>query len=329
MTLIAENLHIISKITKEAIINKDDAYILNITKRAYENGFNIFDLNIGPAKGQLLGAMEYLTTLLDKNFDVNFSFDTSNFDEMRAGFRAVNLAAHPKKAENSFLNSVCADVEKMDKGFEIANEFAANVIALAFDPNKGIAKTSDERLELAFSIYENALSNGVLEDKLYFDPLVLPVSVAQNQVNTVLETIRMLKEGMGEIHTIVGLSNVSNGSPKEVRPLLNRVFLVLAMGAGLDSAIVDGFDAETKRIYDLIIASKTSKAVQKEGKKENGQSSLDSLYFSLYNAVNTFSDIEEIEYDKNNPAEVEIIKAARVLLNKEIYSHSFLGQNRG
>ena len=326
MTLIAENLHIISKITKEAILNKDDTYILNIVKQASDNGFKVFDLNIGPTKGALAGSMEYLTELLNKNFDVDFSFDTSNFDEMKAGFEALKTHGNLKKAENSFLNSVCADEDKMNKGFKIAQEFGSNVIALAFNPNGGIAKTSDERLELAFSIYENALAGGISENKLYFDPLVLPVSVAQEQANVVLETIRMLKEGMGEIHTIVGLSNISNGSPKEIRPLLNRVFLVLAMGAGLDSAIVDGFDVETKRIYDLIISAVSGK---KNITEENSQSSLDRLYFSLYNAVNTFLDIEEVEYDKNNPDEVNVIKAARVLLGKEIYSHSFLGQNKG
>lgn len=310
MVLIAENLHIISKITKEAILKKDDKYILNIAKQAVQNGFNIFDLNIGPAKGDLSGSMEYLTNLLSENFDVEFSFDTSNFDEMRAGFKVISV----EKAEKSFLNSVCADADKMKFGFEIAGECGANVIALAFDPKNGIAKTSDKRLELSFNVFENALGAGILENKLYFDPLVLPICAAQEQANIVLETIRMLKEGLGEIHTIIGLSNISNGSPKEIRALLNRVFLVLAMGAGLDSAIVDCFDIETRRVYGMLCS----------GNADIGkQTSLDRLYFSLYNAVNTFGDIDEIEYDKNNKDEANIIKAARVLLNKEIYSHSF------
>lgn len=312
MVLIAENLHIISKTTKEAILNKDDEYIINIVKKAFQNGLRVFDLNIGPAKGPLVGSMEYLTNLLNKNFDVDFSFDTSNFAEMRTG---VSLLSS-KKAEKSFLNSVCADIEKMNTGFEIAGEFGANIIALAFNPAKGIAKTSDERLELSFNIFENAASFGILENKVYFDPLVLPLSVAQEQANVVLETIRMLKEGMGEVQTIVGLSNISNGSPKEIRPLLNRVFLVLAMGAGLDSAIVDGFDVETVRVYNMI-------RDEIAGNNAAELSSLDSLYFSLYNAVNRFDDIDEIKYDKSNKDEVNIVKAARVLLNKEIYSHSF------
>ena len=88
------------------------------------------------------------------------------------------------------------------------------------------------------------------------------------------------------------------------------------MGAGLDSAIVDGFDIETFRIYNLIAANRTADKATK-------LTSLDRLYFSLYNTISSFGDINEVEYDKNSAEETAIIKTARVLLNKEIYSHSF------
>lgn len=306
MVLIAENLHIISKATKEAIIAKDDRYIIDIVKKAVDNDFKVFDLNVGPAKGSLAGALEYLVKLIEDKFDVEFSFDTSNFEEMQKGFQSVVKSA----AANCFLNSVCADDAKAKAGFSIASEYNSNVIALTFNPENGISKSADERLELAVTIYEKAAEFGVAGDKIYFDPLVLPVSAAQEQANAVLDSIRMLKEALAGVHTIIGLSNISNGSPKEVRPLLNRVFLVLAMGAGLDSAIVDGLDSETIRIYNMIM-------------KNSPLNSIDSLYYSLYNMVNEFKDISEVKFDKDNPLEVNIVKAAKILLNQEIYSHSF------
>ena len=306
MVLIAENIHIISKTTKEAILQKNDEYILNIVNNVLLNKVNVFDLNIGPAKASLAGSMQYLTKLIDGNFDVNFSFDTSNFCEMKEGFEVLST----DKAKNSFINSICAEDNKKHAGFEIAIKNNSNIIALTFNPDKGIAKTSDERLELAFSIFGDALSNGINEEKLYFDPLVLPVSAAQNQANIVLETIRMLKEGMPGIHTVVGLSNISNGSPKELRPLLNRVFLVLCMGAGLDAAIVDGLDLETIRIYHMI-------------NDKNPASDIDRLYFSLYNSINTFSDIDEVQFNTNDDTQINIMKTPKILLDKEIYSHSF------
>lgn len=314
MVLIAENLHIISKATKEAILGKDDDYLLSIVKNVNKNGPDIFDLNIGPAKGGLSGAFGYLTKLIDTslNGDAKFSFDTSNFDEMAFGFESIGA----KTASDSFLNSVCAEDDKIKKGFEIVNRFDSNVIALAFNPKTGISKNSDERMELAVSIYENALNYGILENKIYFDPLVLPVCVAQDAANTVLETIRMIKEGLPGTKTIIGLSNISNGCPKETRPLINRVFLALAMGAGLDSAIVDGLDNETIRVYNMLKEYESSCFVSKNG--------VDTLYCSLYNALNTFFDVDEIEFDRNDINQVNIVKCARILLNREIYSHSFI-----
>ena len=308
MVLIAENLHIISKTTKEAIAQRHDDYILKIVKNVLDNNVDIFDLNVGPAKGEIKESLPYLTKLI-KNIagdKARFSFDTSNFDEMEAGFNSID----EKCAENSFLNSICADEEKMEAGFKIAQKYNPNIIALAFNPKDGIKKTSDERMELSLSIYERALCEGILENKIYFDPLVLPVCVAQEQANVVLETIRMLKEGLCGVNTIIGLSNISNGSPKEIRPLLNRVFMVLAMGAGLDSVIVDGLDCETIRVFNMI-------------KKNNPTGALDSLYCSLYNAINNFCDIDDVEFDKDDIPSKNVMKAARILLNKEIYSHSF------
>lgn len=309
MVLIAENIHIISKTTKEAIVQRNDEYILNIVKNIKKNNIDVFDLNIGPAKGNVAGSMEYLTDLILKNEKVSISFDTSNFTEILQGFKKASV--YGINTENCFLNSICMDEDKMAKGFEIAQEFNPNIIALAFNPKDGIAKTADERLEHCFNIFASAMENDIDSEKIYFDPLVLPVSAAQNQANVVLETIRMLKEGMDNIHTVVGLSNISNGSPKELRPLLNRVFLVLAMGAGLDSAIIDGFDLDTIRIYNLIL-------------ENNPKNPIDTLYCSLYNAVNCFMPIDEVQFDKNDESQVNIIKAAKILTNEEIYSHSLL-----
>lgn len=307
MVLIAENLHIISKTTKEAIARRDDDFILNIVKKVKETGFNTFDLNIGPAKGPIEGAMEYLTKLILKEGEVNFSFDSSKFEEINQGFKALN---NSKIAENSFLNSVSYDEAKLNAGFEIVNEFNSNLIALAFDPKVGIAKTSGERMDYCCEILSKAAEAGIPADKIYFDPLVLPLSAAQNQANIVIETIRMLTEGIEDANTIVGLSNISNGSPKELRPLINRVFLVLCMGAGLKNAIVDGLDGETLRIYNVVSEQKPL-------------NNLDKVYCSLYNVIREFEDVDDIDYDKNDSNQVAVIRTARVLCDKEIYFHSF------
>ena len=121
----------------------------------------------------------------------------------------------------------------------------------------------------------------------------------------------MIKESFEPpVKTVIGLSNISNGSPKEMRGLINRVFAVLAYGAGLDAAIIDAKDVELVRIFRML-------------EKQSTHNGIDELYISLANMISDFSDLSDIIYDKSSAEQTKIIKTAGILLNNEIYSHSF------
>jgi cobalamin-dependent methionine synthase I len=123
----------------------------------------------------------------------------------------------------------------------------------------------------------------------------------------------MFKESFDpEVKTVIGLSNISNGSYKEYRPLLNKVFLTLALGAGLDTAILDGADNEIINIFKAL-------------KGEDIQ--IPEIYRKIYDMSQNFGDIEDIDYNKEDFEEYKVVQAARILLNKEIYSHSFIKEN--
>ena len=304
--LIGENLHIISKQTKEAIAERNEKYVLDNIKKQINNGIKTLDLNIGPAKAKIQGALSWLIDLVQDNFDVNFSLDTTNIEEMKNGFLAL------KNPSNAFLNSTSADLEKLNTACEIVSKYEANMIALTMSAQSGIPKTPDERIELAFSIIESTSEYGIDNSKVWIDPLILPICAAQEQAVVSLDTIRMIKESFDpEVKTLIGLSNISNGCPSELRADINRVFLALALGCGLDGAIVDSFDTRTIEVYNVV---KTKKA----------NNALDDLYLKLYNAMLNFTDIEEIKYDKEDFEQHKIIRCARILLNREIYSHSFV-----
>ena len=95
-----------------------------------------------------------------------------------------------------------------------------------------------------------------------------------------------------------------------MRPLINRVFGVLACGAGLDAVILDAKDIELVRIFKML-------------KNNQPTSSVDKLYLDLANMIANFQELEEIEYDLNDTEQCNIIKTATILLNKKIYSDSF------
>lgn len=306
MKLISENLHIISKSTKEAILNRDEDYVKGLLLRQIATKPDWIDLNIGPAKGGFEGTMSWLVNIYSALSDIPVSFDSTNANEIKSGLSLV------KNPEKSIINSTTADAQKLDIYTDLAAQYGTYLIALTLNSEIGIPKTADGRLELAFEIIEKCSEKGISNDKILFDPLVLPVCVDQSQAFEALSTIRMFKESFDPpVLSTIGLSNVSNGSPKELRSLINRVFAVLAMGCGLDSAIIDSFDEELLRINRVI----ENLSVEKKS---------DELLISLFEMMQNFGELEDINYDKNCQEQVSIYKTAQILLNKKIYSHSFL-----
>ncbi|MBD5401653.1 dihydropteroate synthase [bacterium] len=300
MILIGENIHIISRKVREAIENKDENFIKILIK--FQDNMDCIDLNVGPSKGKLDNAFFWLCSLVENQ---NISFDSTNVNAIADGLKLV------RNTEDCFINSTSKDIEKLEPLTDLALEYNCNLIALAMSKETGIPKTADERLEIVFEIYEKCMEKGLESHKLFFDPLILPVCADQSQGVEALNTIHMIKESFEpKVNTVIGLSNISNGVPNDMRPLVNRVFMALAYGAGLDAAIIDAKDLELVRIIKMLESGIPS-------------SNVDRVYLSLSRMMSDFGDLEDVEFDKNNIEEQNIIKTAAVLLNKKIYSDSF------
>lgn len=303
MKLIGENIHIISKRTRTAIEEKDKEYIRNLAKK--QTDVDWIDLNIGPARKQQ-GTMRWLIDTVREVSDKPLSFDTTNLDEIKSALQYVGT---PQK---SLINSTNADDERLNPLSDITAEYGCCLIALTMDNKSGIPKEADLRLEMACKIIEKTTESGIDNSKIFIDPLVLPVCVDQSQALESLNSIRMFKEAFDpQVNTTIGLSNISNGSPKELRPLINRVYLTMASGCGLDSAIVDACDEELIRTVKMLDSS-------------TPQNSSDELLLNIYNMMLNFDDLENVSYDKTNDDEVKIFKTAEILMNKHIYSHNYL-----
>ncbi len=299
MILIGENIHIISKTVREALLNRDEKFINDLI--VAQQQVDYIDLNIGPAKGQMENIFSWI---IENNKNIKISFDTTNTTEMKNGLNAYSN-------NDCFINSISYDEPRMSEFINLALAKDCNLVALTMSKEKGIPKTADERLELAFNIYEKCIEAGLNSEKLFFDPLILPISIEQTQAQEALNTIKMLKESFEHpIKTIIGLSNISNGCPTSLRPLINRVFAVLAYGAGLDAAIIDAKDSELIRIIKML-------------ERNTPQNNTDELYINLSKMVENFEDISSISYDTNCSEQSVIIKTAEILLNNKIYSESY------
>lgn len=234
MFIIGELINGMYKQVGRAIAEKDKKVIQDLAKRQVEAGASALDVNCGPLSKNPLSDMQWLVETIQEVVDVSLSLDSTKADVIEAGLKLAK-----KKA---VINSTSADQEKMDKLLSMANKYKAYLIGLSLD-KKGVPQDKDRRIELAATIAAAAQDAGFPVEDLLLDPVVLPVNVAQAQGINVIEAIREFKLLTSPApKVIVGLSNVSQGTCE--RSLINRIFLVMAIGAGLDSAILDPLDKE-------------------------------------------------------------------------------------
>ncbi|MBU0548467.1 MAG: dihydropteroate synthase [Candidatus Omnitrophica bacterium] len=205
-------------------------------------GADALDINCGSASKQPLVDMPWLVEVIQEITDKPLCLDSSKPTVIEEGLKVAK--------NKTIINSTTADVEKLDVLLPLAKKYKSRLIGITISA-KGIPQNKDQRLELAATIVDNCVEKGFSIEDLYLDPIVLPVNVAQTQMKDVLESIaefRIISEPSPK--TILGLSNVSQGT--NVRSLINRTFLTMAVAYGLDSAILDPKD---KELMDTLITA--------------------------------------------------------------------------
>jgi 5-methyltetrahydrofolate corrinoid/iron sulfur protein methyltransferase len=230
--IIGENIQILSAPVKAAIADRDKKVIQDLAVKQVEAGAGIVDLNIGPQKRHGHEVMPWIVDAVQEVVDVPLSLDTTNLAAMEEGLKVCKQPA--------MLNSASADPERCDSVMQLAARYDARVIALTMGVD-GIPTTADGRAGIAMeTLLPAAEAAGLPIQNVYLDPLVLAVNCNQDVAMESVESVRMFKMMADPAPmTVVGLSNISNGALPDVRPLINRVMMVMVMGAGLDSAIAD------------------------------------------------------------------------------------------
>jgi len=302
--IIGENIHIIAPPVKAAIEARDAKFLQDLARRQVEAGAGVVDLNIGPQKKLGAEIMPWLVEAVQQVTDVPLSLDTTNLAAMEAGLQ--------KCARPAMLNSASADPARLDSVMRLAARYGARVIALTMGVD-GIPTTADGRAGIALdALLPAAEAAGVPVEDVYLDPLVLTVNCNQDVARESVEAIRMFKMlADPSPTTVVGLSNISNGCPPETRPLINRTMLVMVLGAGLDSAIADPFDAAQNEWIRIVEQRDTG-------------TPLGSLVVALYDAVAAMEELDGGLVDASDPEQVALYKTYRMLCNEVIYADSYL-----
>jgi 5-methyltetrahydrofolate corrinoid/iron sulfur protein methyltransferase len=239
MILIGENLNVISQTLGPALKEKNAAPIQEMAKAETEAGIDLIDLNIGPARKGGDELMAWVVNTVQGVTGKMLSLDTTNLDAMQAGLKA--------RRGKVLMNSVSLQTSRIDRGLAMAQQYNADLIGLLWS-NEGMPRDVNERAMHTVNFFYKANEAGIPNERIWIDPIASPVSVEINQVKACVEFMGMLPEIAPGCKSTVGLSNISNGAPADLRCWLNRTYMIMLMRYGLYSAIVDAFDKDLMAI---------------------------------------------------------------------------------
>ena len=235
MIIIGEKINASHGRVKKALKDGEKDYLQQLCKEQEEAGANCIDVNVGMGEESAnyeISMMVWLVKTLEEVSDKSFCIDSSRPEVIKAGVEACSKSA-------PMINSVNGNASRMDAIFPIAAKYKTPLVALPVNEH-GIPETPEDRVKICRHMLERANEAGISADRIYLDPLVVPISTGERQGKIALDTLAAIKTMIKEARTILGLSNVSHGLP--CRSLINRAFLSMAIGIGLDAVILNAND---------------------------------------------------------------------------------------
>jgi 5-methyltetrahydrofolate corrinoid/iron sulfur protein methyltransferase len=290
MVLIGESIHIISRDVNDAVKERNPKVIQDLARAQTEAGADYIDLNLGPAKRDPEETTQWLVNTIQGVADLPISVDTLNPVAMEAGLKVCK--------KRPLLNSASGKASSKELMLPLAKKYNTDVV-ISVITDQGCPPDIDSRTESIMETVALANELGIPNEDIWVDPIILPVSADQKQVAEAVEFISILQDLLPGVKSTVGLSNVSNGTPEELRGILNRTYMVMLGRRGLYSAIADVLDKE------LVSLNK--------GELPN---IVDLIYKTM--------DGEAIDMSSLPQEEQNYVKTTKVLMGETLYSHAWL-----
>jgi len=290
MILIGESLNIMSATLGPAMRERNAKPIQEMAIAEDKAGADYIDLNIGPARKAGDEMMKWVVNTVQEVTKKPLSLDTTNPVAMEAGLSICK--------NKTLINSISLQPTRLDAELPLVKKYNSEMIGLLWGV-EGMPRDANERCMLAVDIVYKANEKGVPNENIWIDPIATPVCVEINQVKSCFEFMGMLQDIAPGCKSTVGLSNISNGTPAELRPWLNRTFMIMLMKLGLYSAIVDVFDTELVKIA--------------RGEKPE-----------LVKLVQGVMSGEKPDLSSLSEEEKKYVKTVRVIKGETLYSHSWL-----
>jgi 5-methyltetrahydrofolate corrinoid/iron sulfur protein methyltransferase len=298
MLLIGENLNVMVKKIGTAMKERDPKPIQELAIAEANAGVDYIDINLGPARKGGGELMAWVVKTVQEAVDTPLYLDTINAEAIEAG-----LQVYKNKKGKAVINSIMARPESMETKFPLAQKYQAEVVALLWGPS-GLPRDANERGVLTAELMQKAMEFNIPSEDIWIDPIVTPITSPQSQVQvpSCVEFMKMFKdlqELAPGMKSTCGLSNVSNGAPNELRPILNQTYLIMLERYGMTSAIIDAFDEELKEFA--------------KEKRED-----------LKKLIYRIMDKEQIDLKSLSKEELDYVKTTKVLMGQILYSGSWL-----
>jgi 5-methyltetrahydrofolate corrinoid/iron sulfur protein methyltransferase len=252
MLLLGESLNVISTKIGRAFKERNPKPIQEEALFQKEKGMDFIDINLGPAKKEGHELMPWVVEVVQEVVDdIPLVLDTSNIDAITAALKVCKLTP--------IINSIMCRPERYEKMIPLAAEYNADFVGLLWGPD-GLPRDENERAALCVELLYAANEAGIPNEKIWVDGIVTPVNIQQPQAISLMEFQGMLQDIAPGARSTCGLSNISNGPPDRLRPILNQTYMVMLQKYGMESVIADPLDdqlisiarGERQDIVDLI-----------------------------------------------------------------------------
>ncbi|KAB2951847.1 methyltetrahydrofolate cobalamin methyltransferase [Heliorestis acidaminivorans] len=228
MLIVGEKINTSRQGIEKAVLSRNAVHIQDLTLRQKLSGAHIMDLNCTTLRQREPESLAWLVETVQ-----NIAGDPVCLASPNPVAIEAALKVHQGRA---WLNAISAEQNRYRIFIPLVKQYNCRVIALCLD-DRGVAETIEEQVDVSLRLVDKLVKDGVAIEDIYLDPMLRAIAHGEHWAVFALEVIKRLRQELPQVHIICGLSNVSFGLP--VRSLLNRTFLTLAIGAGLDSAILD------------------------------------------------------------------------------------------
>ena len=296
MLLIGESLNVISTKIGRAFKERDPKPIQEEALFQKEKRMDYIDINLGPAKKDGHELMPWVVEVVQEVVsDVPLALDTSNIDAIEAALKVIKPIPD---GTPHIVNSIMCRPERYERMVPLVAEHNADFIALMWGPD-GLPRDENERAALCVELLYFANEAGIPNEKIWVDGIVTPVNIQQPQLMSLMAFQEMIPDMAPGAKSTCGLSNISNGPPEHLRPILNSTYMVMLERYGMHSVIADPLDDQ------LIAIAK--------GERQD-----------VVDLINSAMDGNAPAMDTLSKEMQDYVKTVDVILGKTLYSDSWL-----